>query len=744
MKRSKKSLTSVIMTIIVVLALIALATPTLFNSLKFGLDLQGGFEVLYQVESIDGKELTSDMVTSTYKTILKRIDVLGVSEPVITVEGDDKIRVQLAGVTDKEEARKILSKAANLTFRDTSDNLLMTSEVLTGGGAKVGQDNKGLPAVSLSVADKNEFYKVTKAISERDDNRIVIWLDFEEGKDSFKDEETKCGSLNDSRCLSVASVPEGFASDVIIQGSFTTEEVTTLVELINSGSLPTKLNEISSKTVDASFGADSLETTFLAGVIGLILIIILMISLYHVAGIVASIGLIIYTFLTFFIFWLVGGVLTLPGIAAMLLGIGMAVDANVINFARIKDELSVRKDLKSAYKKGNTASFKTVLDANLTTLIVAIILFIFGESSVKGFATMLIISIITTLFVMVYLVKIILNKFVESGKFDDKINLFIGFKGKREKKNIDFLKNMRIFLSVTIVTIILGIVSLIFNGLNLGVEFKGGTSITVKSENELKIDDIKNDITSFEYNLVSIASDANTVDVVVSDHLSKEQIEETEKYFVEKYDASTDIDVISNVVKQELIKNAVLSIIFASIGIVIYISFRFKFSYAISGLIALFHDLLLMVIAFSICKLEVSTIFIAAILSIIGYSINNTIVTFDRFKEIIKEKYSNKVNKKEELKDIVNSAIANTMTRSIITTLTTLIPVICLIIFGSKEILNFNLAFLVGLIAGLYSSLFLASSIWYLISKNNLGKKPKKKWYEINELEEKKVKGVNS
>lgn len=744
MKKNKKSLASVIMTIIVVLVLITLATPTLFNSLKFGLDLQGGFEVLYQIESIDGKKLTSDMVTSTYKTMLKRIDVLGVSEPVITVEGDDKIRVQLAGVTDKEEARQILSKAANLTFRDTNDNLLMTSEVLSGGGAKVGTDNRGLPAVSLSVADKNEFYKITKAISESVDNRIVIWLDFEEGSDSFKNEEDKCGSLNDSRCLSVASVSQGFASDVIIQGNFSTDEVTALVELINSGSLPTKLNEISSKTVDASFGVDSLETTFLAGIIGLILIVILMICLYRVAGLIASIGLVIYTFMSFFIFWLIGGVLTLPGIAAMLLGIGMAVDANVINFARIKDELKVRKDLKSAYKKGNTASFKTVLDANLTTLIVAIILFIFGESSVKGFATMLIISIITTLFVMVYLVNIMLNKFVDSGKFDDKVKLFIGYKDKKERKNIDFLKNMRIFLSVTIVIIILEIISLIFNGLNLGVEFKGGTAVTLKSTNELKIADIKNDITSFEYDLVSMNSDTNTIDIVVSDHLSREQIEETEKYFTEKYDASTDIDVISNVVKQELIKNAILSIIFASIGIVVYISFRFKFSYAVSGLIALLHDVLLMVIVFSLCKLEVSTIFIAAILSIIGYSINNTIVTFDRIKEIIKEKYNNKVNKKEDLKEIVNTAILNTMVRSIITTLTTLIPVICLIIFGSKEILNFNLAFLVGLIAGLYSSLFLAGSIWYLISKNSLGKKPKKKWYEIDELEERKVKGVNS
>lgn len=312
---------------------------------------QGGFEVLYQVNSIDGSEVTSDMMNSTYKALLKRIDILGVNEPVITIEGDDKIRVQLAGVTDQEEARKILSSAATLTFRDTDDNLLMTSDVLSGGGAKVSKDSKGLPAVALQISNKDQFYKVTKKVSKMSNNVIVIWLDYDENEDSYEQEKNKCG-LDSSRCLSAATVSEGFASDVIIQGNFSSTEVQTLVDLINSGSLPTKLEEISSKTVDASFGANSLNKTFIAGVIGFIAVIVIMTSLYHFSGFIACVSLLVYTVLTFATFWLVGGVLTLPGIAAVILGIGMAVDSNVINFERIKDELLKGCFFRNCFQKG--------------------------------------------------------------------------------------------------------------------------------------------------------------------------------------------------------------------------------------------------------------------------------------------------------------------------------------------------------------------------------------------------------
>ena len=737
----KRGMFSNILLILILMLAVAFITPYLARNLKFGLDLQGGFEVLYQVKSIDGSEVTQDMVNSTYKTVQKRIDVLGVSEPIITVEGNDKIRVQLAGITDPEEARMMLSTAANLTFRDTSDNLLMNSDVLKSGGAKVGQDQKGLPAVSLSVKDNDKFYKVTKKVSQMQDNRIVIWLDFDENENSFQTEQNNCGSLNNSKCLSVASVSQGFASDVIIQGNFTQEEVKSLVDLINSGSLPTKLEEVSSKTVAASFGEKSLDKTFTAGLVGIAIIVLFMIAFYRFSGFIASISIVLYTFITFAIFWLIGGVLTLPGIAAILLGIGMAVDANVINFARIKDELANKKSLSAAFKSGNKASILTIVDSNLTTLIVAIILFIFGESSVKGFATMLIISIITTMFVMVVIARYLLKIFVETGKFDNKLNLFIGYKEKKERKQFDFIKHSKGFFVVSIICVVAGIVSLVTTGLNLGIDFKGGSSITIKSNQNITKTQIKNDIKELNYELLEIDKvDNNTTYVKIADKLGKKKVLNTEEYFNSKYQASTDIGVVSNIVKKELVKNAFMALIIAIFGIILYISFRFKFNYAISAIIALAHDAFLIVAVFSIFKLEVASIFIAAILSIIGYSINDTIVTFDRIRENMKKKEK---MTKETLKEVVNTSLNQTVKRSIITSITTIIPVVCLILLGSYEIINFNIALLIGLVCGTYSSLFIASQLWYQFEKKQIGKPKKKKWYEDN-VEEKKIKGINS
>ena len=304
------------------------------------------------------------------------------------------------------------------------------------------------------------------------------------------------------------------------------------------------------------------------------------------------------------------------------------------------------------------------------------------------------------------------------------------------------MKNMRIFICVPLVIFVIGFISLFTNKLNLGVEFKGGTSIAIQSENSIDVEQIKNDITNLNYNIVTIdAINENMVDVTIEESLDQNQVIKTENHFNKTYNASTDIGVVSNVVKQELIKNAIYSVLLAGIAIVIYISVRYRFSYAISGILALTHDLMMMIIFFSIFRLEVSPIFIAALLSIIGYSINNTIVTFDRIKETLNK---TKVKDKEDLKNVVNESIIAIFTRSIITTITTLIPIVALIIFGTHEILNFNVALLIGLIAGAYSSLLIAPFIWYLIEQKNIGKKPKKKWYELDEVEEKRIKGVNS
>ena len=736
MKKNKKQLVTTSLIVIAILLFIGLTLPSLLKSLKFGLDLQGGFEVLYQVDSIDGEEVTDAMVTNTYKTMLKRIDSLGVLEPEVTVEGD-KIRVQLAGVTDIAEAREILSQAANLTFRDTSDKLIMNSDVLVSGGASIGQDSSGGPAISLGVSDKTTFYEKTKYISGLDDNRIVIWLDFDSEEDSFKTEvdasgNTTCGTTS-ARCLSVATVSKGFASDVIIQGTFTTEEVSNLVDLINSGSLPTKLTEISSKSVKASFGQDSLIKTASAGVVALVIILALLIIIYRFAGAVASVGLIIYTYLTFVLFWLVGGVLTLPGIAAMVLGMGMAIDSNIINFSRIKDELEVGRDFRSAYKKGNSNSLLTIIDANLTTLLVAVILFILGESSVKGFATMLIISILITMLVMVVMSRLFLNSFVKTGYFDKNLNFFIGIKNLKKKRfaKLEFVKSSKIFIAISAICIVAGFVSLGFSGLKLGVDFKGGSSITIKSDDSLTVETVEADVDTLGYTLISSEQiDDSSVSVLIEENLEGATLTSVQDHFDSTYSASTDIGVVTNVVKQELIKNAILAVILASIGIIIYMTLRYKFSYAIGGVVALFHDAFIIIALFSILKLEVSSIFVAAILTIIGYSINDTIVIFDRIKENVTNEYDNKITSKQQLVDVVNSSLRQTIIRSIITTLATLIPVILLIVMGSHEILMFNIALLFGLVAGSYSSIFIASQIWLFVESKKIGKQPKKKWYE--------------
>jgi len=742
MKNKKIKFTLLTIIVLTILFLCICFFTPLFNKINKGLDLQGGFEVLYEVNSLDDKQLTSDMVYQTYKTLLKRIDVLGVSEPEISIEGDNRIRVRLAGVTNQDEAREVLSTTASLTFRDTNNNLLMTSDVLK-GKVEVSTDNVGKPAVLLPIKDVDTFYNVTNKVKDMINNQIVIWLDFEEGIDDYNNEKDRCGSLSTSKCLSAASVNQAFASDVIIQGNFTLEEAKELVDLINSGAMPTKLSELSSKTVEASFGENSLDKTMNAFYIGIAIVFILIILIYRFSGFIASFCLVLYTFLSFLIFYLINGVLTLPGIAAMLLGIGMAVDSCVISFERIKEKLNEKMKLDKAFKLGNTSSLSSIIDANVTTIIVAIILFIFGESSIKGFATMLIINILVTVLIMVFLNKAILSLFVKTDIFNDKLSLFVGYSNKNKKdkfKNISFIKHNKKVILLTLVSLILGVSMFFIKGINLGVDFSGGTDITINGS--ISENDIKNYINENNYTISKIEVYDDTTSVLLNEVLTKDESSKIKEEIKEKFEKDTEIYTVSGVVKQQLIKNGIYSFILASIGIIIYVSIRFKFSYAISGLIALLHDIIITLIFFIVFNLEINSIFIAAILTIIGYSINDTIVTFDRIRENYKKAKINKDNL-NSLDNLVDTSVKETLFRTILTTVTTIIPVICLIILGAHEIINFNIALLVGFIAGVYSSIFISNQLWLHFEKKNI-KKPKKEKKDYDEIDELDIKGINS
>lgn len=757
MKKNNKGKGKVIRTAILLVLFVGvlcfLCVP-LFKNLKFGLDLQGGFEILYKVESIDGSKMNHDKIMATYKTLTKRIDSLGVTEPEITIEGNDKIRVKLAGVTNPEEARQQLSTVATLSFRDADDNLLMSSDVLVSGGAKVSQDSSGNPAVSLSVKDKDEFYKVTNKVKDYDQNLIVIWLDYNEEEDSYASEGSLCGT-DGSNCLSAATVSQGFASDVIIQGNFTEDQVENLVDLINSGSLPSKLTEISSQTVGASFGDNTLQTTFMAGLIGIFLIILFLIIVYRFAGFISAISMLIYTFLVFLVFWVVGGVLTLPGIAALILGIGTAVDSSIITFARIKDELYRGKSLPMAFKEGTKESFSAILDANVIVLLVSIIMFIFGESSIKGFATMQIITVAIIMVTMVGLNRLLLKLFIKTNYFNDKTKLFINVKpedipdvSKNEEvkvvplKNFNFFKYTKQFVGLSIIILVLGVVMFFVQGLNLSVEYQSGSDIAIVTEEKLTEKGLNKDLKELGLEKRDIEITKDETNLLVNDVLEGDEVDKVTNYFEEKYDAQTNIGVVSNIVQQELVKNAILSVLLSLLGIIIYISIRFKFSYAVGGVVSLLHDVLFIFALFVVFRLQISTMFIAAILAIIGYSINDTIVTFDRIREELASVPEKKLTK-EVVWQVTNRAICETFVRTVHTFLSTLIPIVILIFLGSKEILTFNLAMLFGFIAGAYSSIYIAAVIFATIESKNIGKPKKKKVIYTDEYEEKQIKGIN-
>ena len=749
-------------TVLTILAIIITCSPSIKDNMRLGLDLQGGFEILYEVSPLDGKDMPS--MSAVAESVNKRVDVLGVNEPDITVEGDNRIRVQLAGIKNADQARRVISSTANLTFRDVNDALLMDASVLKEGGASVTTDEYGNPVVSLKLADQDKFYEVTKKVAAmpQGQNLMVAWLDFDEKTDSYASESQK----EKPKFISAASVREGINSaSAQISGNFEKEEANELKDLINSGSLPVKMVESYSKAVTADYGIDAFSTTMMAGAIGIILIMIFMIGYYRLPGLISAVTIASYVFVVFLINNLMGAVFTLSGIAALVLGVGMAVDSNILTFERIRDSLYAGRSIKKAFYEGSQKSFVTIFDAQFTTFISALILFIFGTGSVRGFATMLIVSTISTLLVIVFVAKFLLKMLVDSGRLDGKLNLFavketqVPNISKGESRfyygrfvKFDFVSKAKYFIRTSLVIMAVAVVLMGFNGvrgngiLNFGIDFTSGTKITVQSDDAINSKELKAQLADLgiKANSIKLNGESNEyAEVFVKEAVNTDVMQKAKDALKDTYHHEVSDSTVTPVIGRELVRKAIVISILAWIGVMIYISIRFKWDYALSGIIALIHDVFAILAFFAIFRLEVNIEIIAVMLAIIGYSINNSIVVFDRIRDQVKEKRHEKLTP-ALYKTIVNDALQNTATRSILSTFTTVLPVLCLLGFGSSAIFTFCLALTVGLIAGAGSSLFIAAQIWYQL---RLREKPKAKKvhkkHKKEDVEEMIIPGVN-
>ena len=729
--------------------LMGTTTKDVLNNIKLGLDLQGGFEVLYEVKPAkEGQIIDEKALASTAEALDRRINVLGVSEPSIQIEGNNRIRVQLAGVEDQNQAREILSTEANLTFRDANDRVLMDGADLAEGGATQTFDENGNPSVSLKLKSASKFKEVTQEIVKMPapNNVLVIWLDFEEGVDSYQTEILK----KDPKFVSAPRVSEVFNQDTVsIVGRFQLKEAKNLSNILNAGALPVKLDEIYSTSVGAQFGEQAMQQTIFAGIIGIVAIFLFMILYYRLPGFVAIVTLTVYLFLTILIFDWMNVVLTLPGIAALILGVGTAVDANIITAERIREEIRVGKSIKSAFKAGNSNSISTVTDANLTLLLAAVVLFFYGTGTVKGFATSLIIGTLGSFITNVYLSRWLLGLFVHSGYFDKRPGWFGVKKSAIHdlKENVDtldlttkfdrfdFMKPRKKFFVFSTALLVIGIIILSVFKLNLAIDFTKGTRVEILANKPLTTDMVVAELDKFNLPTDDIVISGDNKEMGVArfkDVLTKTEIADLKLDIKEKFGAEPNISSVTPTVGKEIAKNALVGLLITSLGLIVFVSFRFELPMAVSAVIALLFAAFTIIPFFSITGFEVDLTFIAALLTVVGYAINDTIVTFDRMRENMQKR--RKIKSYEDIVDIANASLRQTLGRSINTVLMVTISVVAMMIFGSESIRSFSIALTVGLLVGTYSSVFIATPLWVEWKHRELKKKG-----VINTFKEKKV-----
>lgn len=718
MKTNKNRLLGLILTILISLTTVALTSSTVLKGLRLGLDLQGGFEILYEAEPlVEGGEVTKDALRQTAKALMMRADKYGVAEPEIVPEGSNRIRARIAGVSDEATVREIMKKPAELTFRGPDGTIELRGVDFKEGAAKVAFNEFNEPIILIEVKDRKKWEDVTRRLLHQP---LAIYLDDD---------------------LISAPVVQSVMTDgkAQIHGSYSLQEARELAEIINLGALPLKLTEKYTQSVGATLGKRSLEQTVYAGILATIFILLFMMIVYRLPGVIASVSLIVYNWGILLIYYWMNATLTLPGIAAFVLGVGMAVDANIITAERIREEMRSGKSLIAALKSGSRNSLRTIIDANATTTLAGAVLYFVGTGAIQGFAIMLMLSNVFSMVTNVAFSRFMLNLLVRSNVFRKP-----GYYNVREKdirplsekrsfddehyyRIFDFVKHRRVFFSISGALTVIGIVSLLVFGLNYGVDFKAGTSMDVfvgKAVTQEEAEAVIREA-GFEAESVVVGGGGERVSIRFDRVLDAEAGESNRLLaaFREKFgdQVSAEENTVDPVIAQELGIRAIIAVLCASVGIIALIMLRFEWRFALAGIIALLHDAFFVVTVFSLLRLEVNLPFIAAILTIIGYSINDTIVIFDRIRENMRFA---KLRTFDDLCRLVNVSLSQTLVRSVNTGLQVLVAALLLLLFGSESIRLFSLAMTLGTAIGIYSSIYIASQLWIVMKWRSMRKKP--------------------
>lgn len=743
MKKSR----SIISLIVILAVMILFGFTTIFGlnekgmgsarNINLGLDLEGGVSITYQVKGDTPSQ--EDMDDTVYK-LQRRVEEYS-TEAQAYQEGDNRVSIEIPGVQDANEILEELGQPGSLYFikekgSDGKDNYSINSDgtayelnksideleadgsiVLTGtdianAAARSGQNQTTGASesyVELQMTDEGteKFAAATEEAAENNET-IAIYYD---------------GAL-----VSVPRVNEAIKNgEAVIEGMASYEEADNLASTIRIGGLNVELEEMSSQVVGAQLGQEAISTSLLAGLIGLIIVCVFMCCVYYLPGLASSLALIIYTELILILLNAFDITLTLPGIAGIILGIGMAVDANVIIFARVKEELTAGKSVHAALNAGFHKAMSAIIDGNVTTLIAAAVLWLRGSGTIRGFAQTLALGIVVSMFTALVITRLIIYSFYGIGIRNKKLY------GRllKKRKTIDFLGKRKVFFALSIVMCLSGFVFMGINhargigAMNYSLDFVGGTSTTVTFDRAYTLDEVDSEMIP---DLEEITGDANIQVQTVRDSnqvifktqtLELNEREALNQYMEEDYGvAEEDIEMtnISSTVSSEMRTDAVIAVVIATVCMLLYIWFRFKdVRFATSAVVALVHDVLVVLAFYVIARVSVGSTFIACMLTIVGYSINATIVIFDRIREELKTK-----PKDMSLKDLVNDCIMRTLTRSIYTNLTTFIMVVCLYVLGVSSIKEFAAPLMVGIACGTYTSVCITGALWYVM-KTKLG-----------------------